>query len=168
MKMNRRVDVRDVALRSVLVAGLALGTAGCCTQALFELDPDQLTWVTYRNTALGYTLEYPSILRLRVEGGTALFDYGWGVPVLVRFTDESGGRNRSLWFGHEPVGPVELSGRPGELFIYEHKEGPSAIRTVSYVIPLEGKYLAFEFRTGGELNPVQKRMLDSFRMTDAS
>ena len=165
MAAKRFVGLPAWVVVLILTGGVVAGTAGCCTEALGDLDPEHLTWVTYRNPQLGYSLEYPSIFRLREHGGTAIFRYGWGVPVLVRFTDEADGRHRGLWFGQDPTGPIELSGRQGQRYAYEHWDGPFSSRTVSYVIPLQGRYLGFEFRTGGDLNPVQQRMLDSFKLS---
>jgi hypothetical protein len=98
------------------------------------------------------------------ENGEILFRYGWSVTARVRFNDETEGKKTGAWFGNEPVEKIKLGGRDGEKFIYDHYDGPFAARTVSYVVEYRGKFLGLEFRTGGELNEIQRRMLSSFTL----
>jgi len=131
---------------------------------LYNLRADQVNWSTYTNSKLGYSVSYPAVLQLKEFGdGSVLFRNGMdGVPILVRYADEQEGKKRDLWFGHEPVGKINLAGRDGDKFIYSHHDGPFSTRTVSYVVAHQAKYLAVEFRAAGELNAIQQRVLDSF------
>lgn len=148
----------------LLLAMLILGS-GCRMNSplLKNLKAGEVSWVTYSNTNLWYTITYPAVFEPEVyDDGNVLFRYGSGVPVLVRYTDEKTGRKRGAWFGHQPVAPITLGGRKGNKFIYEHWDGPFVSRTVSYVVEHRGKFLALEFRTPDELYEIQRRMLASF------
>ena len=156
------------AVASMTALTVAGGLNGCRSEAnaLENVDPAQAKWSTYANAQLQYALEYPTILSPQDYGdGSALFRYHSGVPVLVRYTTEEEGRNRGVWFGHEPVAKIRLGGRDGEKFIYDHGDGPFVTRTIAYVVEYRDRYLGLEFRTDGELSPVQQRILDSFRFT---
>ncbi len=135
---------------------------------LYNLRADQINWSTYTNSKLGYTISYPAVLQLEEFGdGSVLFRNGSdGVPILVRYADEQEGKKRDLWFGHEPVGKINLAGRDGSKFIYSHHDGPFSTRTVSYVVAHQEKYLAVEFRAAGELNEIQQRVLESFKFNE--
>lgn len=135
---------------------------------LYNLRADQINWSTYTNSKLGYTISYPTVLQLEEFGnGSVLFRNGMdGVPILVRYADEQEGKKRDLWFGHEPVEKINLAGRDGNRFIYSHHDGPFSTRTVSYVVAHQEKYLAVEFRAAGELNEIQRRVLDSFKFSE--
>jgi hypothetical protein len=168
--MFMRCRAKEYYIPFVIVLGLLLPLTGCQTKtaALDRLKTDELTWTTYMNTELGYTLSHPVIFKPEVYGdGNVLFRYRMGVPVLVRFTDEEDGRRRGAWFGHDPVEKVQLGDRSGQKFIYTHWDGPFGARTVSYVVQYKGKFLALEFRTDGDLYQFQKRILDSFRFTQS-
>jgi len=151
-----------------IIAWLGLGLG--CRQGvdLYNLRADQVNWSTYTNSRLGYSVSYPAVLQLEEFGdGSVLFRNGMdGVPILVRFADEQEGKKRDLWFGHEPVEKINLAGRDGNKFIYSHHDGPFSTRTVSYVVAHQEKYLAVEFRASGELNEIQRRVLDSFKFSD--
>jgi len=153
-----------------MLSCLALFLFGCCKEdvpPLSEQQPDRLQWVSYTHPAISYTLRYPDIFMAEEEkAGSVFFRYGCGVPVVVRFLDEKEGRRRGAWYGHEPLEDIQLSGRAGKKYIYEHNDGPFSIRTVAYVVPYRGKYLGLEFRTPGELNEVQQHVLASFELKD--
>ncbi len=158
----KRILIQAVSLGAVIVI------SGCQSPktALENLNASDLTWATYTSDKLNYSIAYSTVLAPSgSEHGEVLFKYGWGVPVRVRFTNEAEGKKTGAWFGNEPTEKIKLNGRNGEKFIYEHYEGPFGARTVSYVIEYRGKFLGVEFRTDGELNEIQQRMLDSFRIT---
>jgi len=149
----------------LMLLGVVALVGGCRTKStsLQNLKPDEVTWATYSSAKLQYTLGYPTVLKIQESGnGDVLFRHGWGVPVLVRFTDETEGRKRGAWFGHEPIEKITLGGREGNKFIYEHWDGPFGARTVSYVVEHQGEFLGLEFRADGDLSEIQHRMLASF------
>ena len=135
---------------------------------LYNLRADQVNWSTYTNSKLGYSVSYPAVLQLEEFGdGSVLFRNGMdGVPILVRYADEQESKKRDLWFGHEPMEKINLAGRDGSKFIYSHHDGPFSARTVSYVVAHKEKYLGVEFRASGELNEIQRRVLDSFKFSE--
>lgn len=145
--------------------GMIIVLSGCRSPKtpLENLNASDLSWATYTSDELNYSIEYPTVLSPSgSEDGEVLFRYGWGVPVRVRFNDEAEGRKTGAWFGSEPVEKIKLGGHDGEKFIYKHYDGPFGARTVSYVVEYRRKFLGLEFRTDGELNEIQKRMLASF------
>jgi len=113
-------------------------------------------------------MEIPDDYKADVESGghAVLFRAERGVPVKVYWTTEADSGDRGLWFGEKPVGPTILAGREGQLFDYLHCDGPFCSRMKSYVIPFRGRYLALEFRSGGTLHEVNRRILESFRVLD--
>lgn len=152
-----------------LVLGANLLLPGCCHENVPPLEtqkPDALTWAAYTHSTIPYSLRYPELFSVDEEkAGSVFFRYGCGVPVVVRFHDEKEGRRRGAWFGHEPVEDIRLYGHAGKKYIYDHNDGPFSVRTVAYVIPFRDKFLALEFRTPGELNAVQERILESFAVS---
>jgi hypothetical protein len=87
----------------------------------------------------------------------------------VVYVTERDARRRALWPGHEPTGDIELGGRPGRRYVYDHRDDPFALRTVSYVVEHRGQLLALELRVplGPEedADPTYRRIRDSFRFT---
>lgn len=63
---------------------------------------------------------------------------------------------------------IELDGRPGKKYVYDHRDGPFRARTIAYVIPYRDKYLGLEFQTDRELYAVQLHILASFTLTRSS
>lgn len=162
---SRKIHLlRYCVITLVLSANILL--MGCCHENVPPLEtqkPDALAWVSYTHPAIPYSLRYPDLFSVEEEKvGSVFFRYGCGVPVVVRFHDETEGRRRGAWFGHKPVEDIQLHGHAGKKYIYEHNDGPFSVRTVAYVVPFRDRYLGLEFRTPGELNEVQKRIFDSF------
>ena len=114
-------------------------------------------------------MDVPDLYASRKHGGgpNVLFRYD-GYPVLsISLVDEREGHSRGLWVGHDPVGSIQLAGRDGEKYVYRHYDGPSYMRTVSYVVEHRDRWLAVEFRTElEEADALQRRILESFRLSD--
>ena len=144
----------------ILGAAIVPVVAGCRQQAPRAPAEGSFEWTTYANEAVGYKMEIPDVYRIDEEGGGDAVYFRWDgrVPVKVYLTDERNGRRKGLWPGEDPSGPIELGGRPGQLYEYDHWDGPfnSAIR--AYVVPHEGKELGLEFRSDEELHAVNQRM----------
>ncbi len=139
----------------------------CSPPDYTPLRAADLEWGTYTNPVLGYSVAYPTLFTPNDEGGSdVLFRFQRSVPVVVRFADEEQGRGRGLWFGNNPVGEIQLAGKPGFRYVYNHSDGPFSSRTTAYVIRHRDRYLALEFRAIDELGPVAPRMLESFRLLE--
>jgi hypothetical protein len=123
----------------------------------------EVVWTRYSNPVLGYSLDYPDTYTLTEGGNHILLGYHSDPQVLVRYTDEAEGRQRGLWFGHAPADSIQLGGRPGKKYEYDHGDGPFYSRTIAYVVDYRDRYLGLEFRTNNELNDVEKQILQSFK-----
>lgn len=126
----------------------------------------EVQWKAYSNAVVGYSLEVPDVYDPRAAhaGKDVLFRYQ-GYPVLVvNYIDEAEGKSRGLWPGHERAGEIELAGRSGNKYVYDHYDGPSSMRTVSYVVEHRGKFLGLEFRTTLDApDAIQERIVESLR-----
>ncbi|TDI34511.1 MAG: hypothetical protein E2P03_03130 [Acidobacteria bacterium] len=154
----------DISLHLLLATALSLTTACCGGGSTRDLDPETLSWVDYTHSRAGYSLSLPAAMRPDEEGDSVFFRYDAGVPVLVRLTTEEEARHAGVWFGHEAAGAITLDGRAGERFTYVHWDGPFATRTIAYVVPVGDRFLGLEFRTATDLDPVQEKILASFRL----
>jgi hypothetical protein len=174
--MRSRTEKLAALAAALVLVGLIVAGAvvSCARESTASLSAEEATWTTYTNAKLGYTLAYPDALAPYERGPEVLFRapgplpfrtrFTGAVPVLVRWEDEAEGRSRGAWFGSEPAGEITLGGVAGERYVYVHHDGPTSDPTVAYVIPFRGKFLALEFRTAGDLDPVQQRILESFRV----
>ncbi len=170
---TKTARVSTAATLALLLGVLGFALAGCARESTATVHADEVGWRTYINKQLGYRLEYPDYLAPYDHGPEVIFrtpgplpfrtPFTGSVPALVRWETEEEGRSRGAWFGADPAGEVTFGGRTGTKYVYVHHDGPSADPTVAYVVPFRGKYLGVEFRTGGELDAVQQRMLESFR-----
>jgi hypothetical protein len=126
-------------------------------------------WKPYRNDAIGISLEYPGQCSVEDEGQRVLIRFD-GAPIIsIAWTTEAGARKNGLWAGHDPIGPVQLGGRAGNLYRYTHHDGPFGMNTTSFVVPHREKLFALEFRTTDEqLGLVALHVLDSFAFTGAA
>jgi len=155
--------------RATLFVGMGLAPilAGCRHDAPPPPAEGSFAWTTYTNEAVGYTISIPDVYAIDEEGAGAGVFLRWDgrVPVKVYLTDERNGRRNGLWPGEEPSGEIELDGRAGHLYEYDHWDGPFGSAMRSYVVPHDGKELGLEFRSDGELHAVNQQILDSFTFT---
>lgn len=150
----------------VAAAGLASLLAACRQESPLPPEEGSFSWTTYTNVAVGYTMSIPDVYRIDEENSGRGVFFRWnGVPVKVYLTDERNGRRNGLWPGEEPSGEIELGGRVGLLYEYNHWDGPLGSEMRSYVVPHKGEELGLEFRSEGELHAVNQRILDSFAFT---
>jgi hypothetical protein len=132
-------------------------------------------WITYSNAALGYSLSYPDSLYQEGDLAEVFFSTRGPIPflqdllgeamVVVRWEDEEEGLRRGTWFGNDPVADVVLGGVAGKEYVYFHRDPFKATRVVAFVIPYRGRFLGLEFRSEGELDEVQQRVLASFELS---
>jgi len=151
--------------RFLPVAALLL--IACDTTPEWPASAD--AWKQYDNELIGISLQYPEQCSVDDEGHRVLIRCD-GAPIIsIAWTTEAGAKKNGLWPGHDPVGPVQLGGRMGELYRYTHHDGPFGMQTTSFVVPHRDKLLALEFRTTpDQLGPVAQHVLDSFAFTRPS
>ncbi|MEE8583677.1 MAG: hypothetical protein V3T83_02380 [Acidobacteriota bacterium] len=138
--------------------------SSCEQRALPPLPLEEAQWKTYTDEELGIRFQYPDALQAVDEGSAGMFlRYRGGVNVRVVWTDEETARGHGLWVSHEPVAEASLGGLPAQKFLYAHWDGPSFVRTESYVTSYRGKLLGLEFRPGGLPEEGRRRLLDSFQ-----
>ena len=155
-------------MRLLLVLAVAW-LLGTCRSAPPELPPD-FEWTTWSNAAAGYSLEVPAVYVADVEdGGNAVF-FRWRrtMPVKVYLTDLESAKSRGLWVDEEPTGTTRMAGLPAVTYDYTHCDGPLCSRSASFVVARDGRWLALEFRSEGELNTVNQRVLSSFTLLEAT
>ena len=132
-------------------------------------DASSVEWARYDNPVVGFSMEYPDSYAVdeEADGLGVIFRHD-GYPVIaIRHVDERESDRRGLWGDHEPVDAIELAGRRGKRYDYNHSDGPFYMRTVSYVVAHRGKFLGVEFRTNLDRpDAIQQRVLDSIRLDD--
>lgn len=154
-------------LKWVIVLVVLVGAGvGACDRTPVWPDGD-VELVEYRNPNVGYSVLRPAVCRIHEYEGGTIFRYD-GAPIMcVNFETEDGAKRRGLWAKHDPVAEADLGGRRGEKFRYDHYDGPIFMRTLSYVVPHKGKYVALEFRSrGGTITELQDAIIASFRFVD--
>jgi len=141
---------------------------GTCRSGASEL-PSDVEWTTWTNAAAGYSLEVPDVYEAAVEddGNAVFFRWGGTVPTKVYLTDLESAKRHGLWVDEEPAGPTTLAGQSGTRYDYTHCDGPFCSRVTSFIIARGDRWLALEFRSGGELGTVNQRILASFTVLPA-
>lgn len=149
-------------MRLLLIAAIAWAL-GTCRSAPPEMPVD-FEWIRWANPAAGYALDIPDVYEPSVEeeGDAVFFRWRGTAPVKVYLTDLRSAEGRGLWAGEQPTGSASLAGRPATRYDYTHCDGPFCSRIASFVLPLDGRWLALEFRSEGDLDPVNRRILSSF------
>lgn len=136
---------------------------GTCRSAPPEMPLD-FQWTTWTNVAAGYTVEVPDVYEADVEdsGNAVFFRWGGTVPTKIYLTDLESAQRSGLWVGNEPTGLTTLGAQPARRYDYMHCDGPFCSAMTSFVIERGNRWLALEFRSEGQLNAVNQRILDSF------
>lgn len=150
-----------------LLAGLL--TAGCGGSPPPNPAASAVVWKTYSNSVVGYSLEYPDVYTPQEhhQGRDVLFRYDDYPVISISHVDEEEGRGRGLWVKYGAVRSIQLSGRQGKQYRYDHYDGPLYMSTMSYVVPHQEKFLGLEFRTNLEqVDEVQRRILRSFQFLE--
>ena len=139
--------------------------SGCTSEGHENTSIESINWINYRNEAVGYEVKIPEIYEPNEweDGSGVIFKRnGDETVMLIRWVNEEDKR-RGIWLSHEPKGTCVLSGHTGKTYDYIHWDGPSGIRTRSFVIPYKEKNLGIEFRTL-DITKVEKQILDSFSL----
>lgn len=155
---------KNVSMYLLVISGLSLHFISCQSPPPEPLTFTQVQWENYTSPALGYSLSIPRAYTLNeyADGYFTIFRHKGSPAVRVNFTNAAEGKKRGLWFDHEAAGEIELGGRKGVKYIYDHYDGPFSSRTIAYVIAYRGKYLGLEFRTDRDLDEVYEHILSSF------
>ena len=127
-----------------------------------------IDWKEFTHPTLGYSIKYPSFYKVREHDADVMFRFD-NYPVLViNYVDEQEARDRGLWAKHKSVDSMMVDNRFWRKYVYTHYDIISGMRTVSYVTNFKEKMLGIEFRTSGEMGPVQEEILNSikFQMID--
>ena len=151
-----------------LVLSLLVLTSGCESKPPPALSMASVRWGTYKNENVGYTLQYPVAYTLQTSqaGRDILFRYNGFPAMAINYTTKGEADERGLWADHKAAGEIKLAGQSGKQYIYNHYDGPFYMQTVSYVIILDRKFLALEFRTQNEkADSLQQHILDSFALS---
>lgn len=146
---------------------LTLLIAGCENRPPPPLSMSKVEWATYNNEQVGYTVQYPAAFTLQnSSNGRDLLLRHDGFPVIaINYTTRQEADSRGLWAGKEPAGDIELAGKAGEKYSYNHYDGPFYMRTFSYVIEHNDRFLAVEFRTKSDsVDSLQQHILQSFSL----
>lgn len=140
----------------------------CCACNTTPATPPNTTdaeWQTYYSERAAYTLHYPQDYILEKEDSGSSVRLRWrDAPIVnISFIDRAESKRRGLWALHEPVGEIELGGKKGLKYIYDHCDGPFCMRTISYVVAHKGRYIGLAFRTADQdLPEIYGRIVDSF------
>jgi hypothetical protein len=120
----------------LLLSGLSLHFISCQSPPPAPLDFTQVQWENYTSPALDYSLSIPHAYTLNeyADGYFTIFRHKGSPAVRVNFTDAAEGKKRGLWFGHEAASEIELGGRKGFKYIYDHytmAHSPVALKPTS-------------------------------------
>lgn len=152
----------------LLITALAVSTVlpmACRIDPAPSLDPAGHSWRTFVSP-LGFSIDYPDAYRVTdLGGGQPAFEYQGTIAARVVWVTEEEGRRRGLWFGAPLEREIDLGGRPGRLYQYDHGDGPFYSRTHAAVMPHRGRFLGIELRTDG-VDEVGRRMIASLRVEE--
>lgn len=129
-------------------------------------------WKTYRNDSIGVTLMYPDNLLLEHDAKDTIGTVaGWKKDVYQDFVISlwvRTGTDIRYWLGDaEPIGPAEMGGERGNRFEYIYGDGPGiSPKTVSIVVPHNGKTFALVFEGDYTLDSTEQAILESFQFTN--
>ena len=154
-------------MRLLLILAL-VWLLGTCQSSRPEV-PQDFEWTTWTNVAAGYSLDVPDVYDADVEGGGNAVFFRWRgtVPTKIYVTDLESTKGHGLWVGEVPTGPATLALQPAMRYDYTHCDGPFCSHMTSFVIERGDRWLALEFRSEGELNHVNQRILASLILLPA-
>lgn len=159
------MSVHDQRVAAVLLIAIA-AFSGCTKRGPETIGiGDVSKWETYTNEQIGYTFQYPAEFEAldHHKGKDVQLKYKGYPIVAINFCDEEEARARGLWVHAEPEGQIELSGRTGQLYRYQHQDTFTLMPCISFVVEHRDKYLGLEFRREGELGAVMQRIRQTFR-----
>jgi hypothetical protein len=127
------------------------------------LDPTTVTWTTYHDEELGFTLRHPDVWTPhRVRGFVVFAGSGRTAPMRVSQMSRDEARRRGYWGRNEAVSVGRRGQTTGELFRYRHHDGPIYDPFLTWVVPRRDLELAVEFLTHNqEPDAVQIAVLES-------
>ena len=149
----------------LIIILILIHISGCTSEGHQNTIAESISWVTYRNEAVGYEVKIPDFYNpIEWEDGSGVVfkRNGDETVMLVRWANEED-KHRGIWLSHEPNGTCVLSEKSGKTYDYMHFDGPLGIRTRSWVIPYKNRELGVEFRMI-DITDLEKKILDSFRL----
>ena len=157
-------NITAIAARLILTGTTIFLFWGCHSKAPETPAMASVEWKTFSNPKLQYSLEYPDACEIVQYGDRSVFfKYNGGTIFRVEHVTEEECRDNGLWLTSKPIGEIQLGGRKGHRYIYNHYDGPIYSHTISYVTEHQGKFLGIEFRTDNdELDEVHRHILNSF------
>jgi len=137
---------------------------GCAQPVAEDLQPDvQLS--PYTSETLGFRFEYPARYTTFVQGNSIVFQDAGVTAIRVTLASREEATNRGLWGRNAPVASTSFGGSDGQVYHYEHWDGPSHVPTVAFVVPHRRLELGVEFRTQApELTALHRRILETVRL----
>lgn len=155
---NRPFPTTVLAL--LVFAGLC--AAACSSSPPAPLDPEGVTWTTYTDEELGFSLRHPDVWTPRHHQGTVVFVEGRKAPMRVSVRSREEARKRGYWGRNDAVSTGRRGQNTGELFLYRHFDGPIYDPFLTWVVPHRNQELALEMYTRNqELDAVQSAIVDS-------
>jgi hypothetical protein len=161
--MRRALPIRPFrAAVLALLCASGLCAVACSSRPPEPLEPEGVTWTTYTDEELGFSLRHPSAWTPRRHQGTVVFVAASGAPMRVSLRSREEARRRGYWGRNEPVSTGQRGQTAGELFRYRHFDGPIFDPFLTWVVPHRGLELAVELYTRNqELDSVQSAIVDS-------
>jgi len=146
------------------LAVIALAFFGCA-QPVPPVPEADTPLTAYANDALGFSFEYPARYTILVQGNSIAFQDSGNTALRVTLASRPEATNRGLWGRNDPFASTEFGGPRGQLYRYDHWDGPSYVPTLAFVVPHRQLELGIEFRTNEtDLAPVHRRVLQSLRL----
>ena len=156
------------AVFALVVSG-GLCAAACSSSPPEPLDPEGVTWTTYTDEELGFSLRHPDVWTPRHHQGTVVFVEGRKAPMRVSLRSREDARKRGYWGRNEAVSTGRRGQNTGELFRYRHHDGPIYDPFLTWVVPHRKLELALEMYTRNqELDAVQSEIVDSLVVAGSS
>lgn len=127
-------------------------------------------WKTYTNTALGFSLKYPSEYAVRVNDQSNITQVIWSTEsttvMEVQYRVDSVDGSLSTWYDSEPIEDIALGDKSGKKFIYRYCDGPGCgSDTVAYVVKHSSRLLGLEFVGDKTIDTTENQILSTFNFT---
>lgn len=128
------------------------------------------TWATFVQGNDQFSMSYPDTFRIakKMDGSTVQFLDEGEIHTEVHVVTDTDRLDRGLWLSSLPVEAAKLGGRPCKRYTTKVADGDRLVPTISYVAPYGEKLVGVSFRVRDDrLDPIQQRMLDTFRFDEA-
>ena len=134
----------------------------CRTHAPDLPAMDEIEWQTYTHPTLKFSLAYPTLYTIQLEGDDVIFQNDGHPSFIIHYCSREEAHKKGLWAGHEPDETVRFAGREWEAYDYDHHDVFFIMRTISFVTPYQDAYLSLDTRTDTDLHAIHQKMIYSF------